>query len=228
MSKGVQANANLQLATELQRAGFKSLLDAQPQMRERFIEMRRDGFSIAYSRKTLLKEFPAPEWHVPSRVALERFVKNRLQEKVVVEPYMPDYNRLLRKLDPIQEKARSVGEAKRQYEKAVKANVSLTMQSKLLVVYSRLLDEYQTLLDRKGITRGAMADNIALHQHTHFHQNTVTNGHEGSQDPHETSENGQESATNGHGASPNADKIFAAIERLRGQASMVASQGSAK
>ena len=226
MSKTVQANANLLLASEIRRQGFRSFLDAQPEMRERFIALRGEGRTIKNIRITLMKEFPAPKWHVPSRVQLQAYIRNHLQTEVIVEPYLPDYNKLLRKLDPIQEMAKAVGEAKKQYEKSVKGNMSLNTQSKLLGQYHKMLGEYQTMLDRKGITRGATADNIALHQHTHFHQETATNGQNGSQDPHETSENGHGSATNGHGGSQNATRIFAAVERLRMQAAGIASQGA--
>ena len=46
MSKTVQANANLLLASEIRRQGFKSFLDAQPEMRERFIALRGEGRTI--------------------------------------------------------------------------------------------------------------------------------------------------------------------------------------
>lgn len=224
MTKTVQANANLQLAHEIRRQGFHSLLDAQPEMRQRFIELRASGRTVKNIRLILMKEFPGGV--VPSRAALHNFINSNLKQEVVVEPYLPDYNKLLRKLDPIQEMAKAVGEAKRQYEKSVKGNMSLNTQSKLLGQYHKMLGEYQTMLDRKGITRGATADNIALHQHTHFHQNNATNGQNGSQDPHETSNDGHESATNGHEGSRNATRIFAAVERLRAQAAGVASQGA--
>ena len=243
MANIVASKANIEIANRIKQAGFRTALDAQPEMRERFVQLRTEGYTIKGIRKKLLEEFPAPEWHVPSRPALERFVKNRLQQQAVIEPYTPDYNKLLRKLDPIKELARTVMEAKKQYEKAVKAKMSVNTQSKLLMAYQKLLVEYQNMLDRKGISRCANADNVALHQHLHLHQENATNGlnlsrdsqnmpqnsHILSRDGQKPSPDSQNTLQNSHNSSQTvttAQELFNAFSRLKQQADNIAAQNA--
>lgn len=243
MTDGKTAKRNIDIANEVRKAGFRTALDSQPEMRERFVQLRTAGYTIKGIRKKLLEEFPAPDWHVPSKPALENFVKNRLQQQAVIEPYTPDYNKLLRKLDPIKEMARTVAEAKKQYEKAVKSKMSVNTQSKLLMNYNKMLGEYQALLDRKGISRCANADNMSLHQHLHLHQENVTNGLNLSRDSQKTLENSHNLSRDGQKPSQNnentlknsqnssqtvttAQELINAFSRLKQQADHIAAQNA--
>lgn len=194
-----------QVASQLRASGHTTLLDAQPAMRSRFIELRNQGRTFRSIRKTLCEEFPAPDYHVPSRVQLQAYIRNRLQVPVVIEPYTPDYNKQLRKLDPMLEMARVVGEAKKQYERAVSGRTTLLTQSKLLMNYSKVLLDYQTMLDRSGIARRAGADNIATQNHLHLHQH-------------------QEIVVNEEASGKTSERLLAAFERLRSQAADIAKQ----
>lgn len=205
MSVHNQVIEGSRIASQLRKTGYKTLLDAQPEMRARFIELHNEGLSFRAIRKTLCDEFSTPEYHVPSRIQLQAYVRNHLQVSVVIEPYTPDYNKLIRKLDPIREMANVAGEAKKKYQLAVKARASLTTQSKLLMNYSKVLSNYQTMLDRSGVARRAGADNYVAQNHLHLHQH---------QQRHIESEWPEE----------NAKRMLTAMERLREQARNVVNQ----
>ncbi len=164
MSNAVQANANLLRANEIRRQGFKSLLDAQPEMRQRFIDLYQEGYGVRAIHRMLVHEFRDDNWTVPSRAACQSFVNNHLHQTVVVEPYAPDYAEMLRKFDPIKEMVEVSQEAKQHYLFIIKARGGVRSRIMARKAYMDTLDKLDEYARRNGFTSGFRADMASVQQ----------------------------------------------------------------
>jgi len=156
MSNKVSMKANLSKAHRLQTSGVKSLLDAQPDMKQAFIKLWRDGKNVAQCRRALVMKFPNGD--VPSQRSLGSYVKNHLQAVVVVEPYAPDYFNLLRQYDSVKKLIAYAITAEQRYQFAVKSNVSLTTQARLFTLMLAAADKVNAMEVRMGLSRSVHAD----------------------------------------------------------------------
>lgn len=153
---------NLAVANSLRSQGFANLLDAQPAMRDRFVELWHSGNSIKASRVTLAREYRSKNDNVPSQSALQHYASRYLRvkpETVAIEPYTPDYTKLLRKYDPVVKAHQIAIEAEKLYVHAVKSRLSVKTQSKLLMNLMKVTDTLDIIQRRSGIARNVTADN---------------------------------------------------------------------
>lgn len=174
MSKAVQANANLLRANEIRRQGFKSLLDAQPEMRQRFIDLYQEGYGVRAIHRMLLQEYRTDNWTVPSRAACQAFANNHLQQAVIVEPYAPDYAEMLRKFDPLKEMFEVSQEAKQHYLFIIKARVGVRGRVMARKAYMDTLEKLDEYARRNGITSGFRADMASVQQNITNNISSVT------------------------------------------------------
>lgn len=160
-----KAAQNLVIANNLRKRGFDNLLNSQPDMRDRFCELWHEGISIKSARFTLKQEYTAKGDAVPSQSALQHYVNRYLRvttPTVVIEPYTPDYTKLLRKFDAVVKAHQVAIEAEKLYQYTVNSKLSINTQlnalNKLMDINSKLYD----LQVRSGIARTVQADNHNL------------------------------------------------------------------
>lgn len=156
---------NLKIANELRKQGFDSLLDSQPSMRDRFIELWHSGSNIKSARRTLQDEYSASEYSVPSQSALQHYVARHLRfepSKVTIEPYTPDYTKLMRKYDALVEAYQIAIEAQKIYKHTVIAKLSIGTQLKALNTLMSVNAKLYDMQVQSGIGRNVSADNFSL------------------------------------------------------------------
>lgn len=173
MSRQALLEGNAKKVGELARQGFKSLFDKHKALDNRGYELWNDGMSAGEIRRTLCREFPnlAEKKEVPSLPSITNRIKNHWQvwknpEKSSIQtitPHTLKVEELLDELDPIKEVWEFVlPEAKRIYETARDASLSLKARQSALQTYSGLLKMANEMLStsRVGLAAGVEMQGI--------------------------------------------------------------------
>ena len=162
MSKQPSLVAKSHKVAELRKQGYKSLLEKYPHVRQRFIELWKQGGSYRGIRQQLVREFPEAE--IPSHPSLKNYVDKHLlgtkgenAGKIIkVQPYTLDIDELLRELDPIVEFGKEiVPKAREEYENACTMKMSAKTRMAWFKLYADMIERYNRMLRTTKV--GAMA-----------------------------------------------------------------------
>lgn len=176
MSRSVSRNANLEIANSIRKAGFKNLLDSQPEMAKRFRQLIvEEASNIKAAHRKLQFEFTGPNDHVPSRIALQAYVKRHINKVYEVAPYTPDYTKMLRKYDPVVKAYQHAKEAENRYKRAVAANLGATTTDRLFNTMMKANETLHRIQVQQGIANSVGADNALATGNTNINVGVQVN-----------------------------------------------------
>lgn len=175
MSKRPSNNKNLEEARSIRGKGYKSKLDAQPELKEFFEREVYSGATVTGTRRKMLENFPNAD--VPSQPQLSEYAK-RMRYKVKyqeVMPYAPDYMKRMKEFDVISKHYDAAEEAWERYVLAKEAGHSSETVRRWHESYLKALKQLADTEVRFGLRTG-MPDSLHMNQYQYnMYQNPSQN-----------------------------------------------------